>query len=195
MIHESAALPPADARTPLHTRTITYQGFRRDDGLWDFEATIDDRKQHGFTSYDGDPVPPGAPIHRMQVRLTVDDALVIRDVATAMAATPYPECQGAVPPMRRLIGARLGSGWRKALDDALGGDRGCTHVRETLLNIATVALQTVPLWRALQSGRDRPADWTGDKPPPFVGGCHGWRLDGPVVARHFPRFLRTPADE
>ena len=192
MIRPSAALPPAAARTPVHTRAITYQGFRRDDGLWDFEATIEDRKQHGFTSYDGEPVPPGTPIHRMLVRLTVDDDLVIRDVAAAMQATPYPECQGAAPPVRGLVGARLGRGWRKALDAALGGDRGCTHVREMLVNVATVALQTVPLWRAMQAGRDRPADWQGDQPPPFVGGCHGWRLDGTVVLRHFPRFHRPP---
>lgn len=194
MISDAAQLPDPAARQPVHLRTIAYEGFRREDGLWDFEATLEDRKRHAFSSFDGESVPPGTPVHRMCVRLTVDDALVIRDVATSMPATPYAECQGAVPPMRRLLGAQLGRGWRKALDDALGGEQGCTHMREMLANIATVALQTVPLWHALQAGRDRPANWMGDTPPPFIGGCHGWRLDGPVVARHFPRFLR-PASE
>lgn len=195
MSHPPPDLPVPASRTPVHTRRIAYLGYRRDDGLWDFEATIEDRKHHPFTSFEGNTVPPDKPYHRMLVRLTVDDTLRVRDVATALQVTPYVECQGAADPMHRLIGATLGRGWRKALNDALGGTQGCTHVRELLYNAATTALQTVPAWLAMQSGQDSPSQWRGSTPPPFVGGCHAWREDGTVVLRHFPQFHRpSPRD-
>ena len=29
--------------------------------------------------------------------------------------------------------------------------------------------------------------------PFFIGGCHSWRTDGPVVAAMFPQFATKPA--
>lgn len=181
-------LPAPAARTPVHTRRITYQGFRRDDGDWDFEARIEDTKQQAFTRFEGHRLAPDEHYHHMVVRLRVDDALTILAVDGAMRVTPYPECQGATPPLQELVGATLGRGWRRSVDAALGGTRGCTHVREMLYNLATVAIQTVPAWLAQQHGRAGADDWSGEAPPPFVGGCHAWRRDGAVVLRLFPRF-------
>ena len=31
------------------------------------------------------------------------------------------------------------------------------------------------------------------KRPFFIGGCHSWRTDGPVVAEMFPQFATKPA--
>jgi hypothetical protein len=31
------------------------------------------------------------------------------------------------------------------------------------------------------------------KRPFFIGGCHSWRTDGPVVADKFPQFATKPA--
>jgi hypothetical protein len=33
---------------------------------------------------------------------------------------------------------------------------------------------------------------TGQRPF-FIGGCHSWRTDGPVVAEMFPQFATKPA--
>ena len=41
-------LPEASKREHLHTRAITYQGFERDDGLWDIEAHMTDTKTYEF---------------------------------------------------------------------------------------------------------------------------------------------------
>ena len=44
-------LPEAEAREPLHTRSISYQGYRREDGLWDIEAHMTDVKSYSFQNH------------------------------------------------------------------------------------------------------------------------------------------------
>ena len=36
------------SRTPIHKRFITTQVYERDDGLWDLEATLIDKKDYDF---------------------------------------------------------------------------------------------------------------------------------------------------
>ena len=43
-------------------------------------------------------------------------------------------------------------------------------------------------------GRDSLEDQQNSgKRPFFIGGCHSWRTDGPVVATMFPQFATRPA--
>ena len=49
--------------------------------------------------------------------------------------------------MQQMIGVTMGPGWRQAIERALGGVRGCTHLRELLFNMATAAYQTIPAYR------------------------------------------------
>jgi hypothetical protein len=43
-------------------------------------------------------------------------------------------------------------------------------------------------------GRDTLEDQQNSgKRPFFIGGCHSWRTDGPVVAAMFPQFATKPA--
>ena len=37
-------------RSPLHTREITFQGYVREDGLWDIEGHLKDYKATPFTT-------------------------------------------------------------------------------------------------------------------------------------------------
>ncbi|HEY1231550.1 MAG TPA: DUF2889 domain-containing protein, partial [Ramlibacter sp.] len=67
-------LPEPAPRRHLHTRAVTYEGFLRDDGLWDIEGTMSDVKTYGFERSDGTDMPPGRPIHGMRIRLTVDES-------------------------------------------------------------------------------------------------------------------------
>jgi hypothetical protein len=43
-------LTTPQARTPLHTREISFNGYARDDGLWDIEGHLKDTKSHLFTT-------------------------------------------------------------------------------------------------------------------------------------------------
>lgn len=183
------ALPASSPRRPIHTRKISFESFLRDDGLWDIDAELVDTKSVPVRMHERGDLAPGEPIHHMRIRVTVDDAMTIRDVATAMNSSPFSECQGAVDPMRKLVGVTLGAGWRKAIDGAIGGVTGCTHLRELLFNVATAAFQTIPVHRAQQRiARGEGVD--PDAPPSYLGKCLSWNLEGPVVQRLMPMFYR-----
>ena len=184
--------PPALNRTPLHTRAVTYRGFSRSDGLWDIEGRLVDTKDYVFERYGRGPLQSGLPVHDMFITVTVDDALKIVDINTSMSATPFGECSSAADPMRRLIGATLGRGWRKAIEAAMGGEGGCTHLRELLFNMATAAIQTVPSYLDNQRRQQGVSPASLAAEPRYIGQCMSWRRDGPVVQRIYPQFFIAP---
>lgn len=183
------------ARRPLHTRTIVCEGFQRDDGLFDIEARILDTKSYRYTEpYRGERE-PGSSVHDMWVRLTLDETMVVRAIEVSMPATPYPTCQGARPQFQQLVGATVGGGWRKAVQEAVGSVRGCTHVRELLFPMATVAFQTIGGWRSKSDDGPRVQPMQRAGRPYFIDGCTAWAADGEVVARLYPEFARPgPGD-
>jgi len=178
----------------MHTRSIRCEGFEREDGLWDIEARIVDTKTYAYDEPFRGRREAGEPVHDMAVRLTLDAQMVVRDIAVDMRSTPYAACQGAAPEFRSLIGRRIGPGWRSAVNEAVGGTRGCTHVRELLFPMATVAFQTMVGWRDDE-------DAAGDRGAPaerpyFLDGCKAWASDGEVVVQLYPQFAvrRSTAD-
>lgn len=176
-------------RTHLHTRAVTYRGFHREDGLWDIEGELTDTKAYTLERTERGVMPAGTPVHHMHIRVTVDDGMTIRAIETAMDSTPFNECQQGTPPMQQMVGATLGPGWRQAIELALGRTRGCTHLRELLFNLATAAYQTIPGYRE-QLRRATGAPKGDPKEPPYhVGKCIAWDVNGPVVARHYPKFV------
>lgn len=182
-------LPASHEREHIHTRSVVTRGYIRGDGLWDLDAEIHDSKTYTTRNADGLETQPGAGIHHMKVRLTLDESFKVVDAVSVMPCTPFPECKAAADPVRGLIGATVGRGWRKVIDEAMGGTRGCTHVREMVASMATVAFQTIPNYRTYQRrlrGEPRPV---GGKPGHQLGQCLGWDTDGPVVARIAPEFI------
>lgn len=178
-------------RTLLHTRKTEFHGYLRDDGLWDIEATILDVKETEWPSYEKGVLKPGDPVHNMLIRLTLDDELVVKAIELQMAEAPYGECQGAVPGIQKLVGARVSKGWRRAISDAIGGIDGCTHVRELLVNMGTAAFQTIAGEIRRSNGQTITfMQVAKDSPPPHMGQCISWDFDGPVVERHHPEFFR-----
>lgn len=174
-------LPAPQPRQPAHQRQVTFSGFRREDGLWDIEASLLDTKPQPFTVPGERTWSPHEPIHQMSIRLTVDSALVIQDVQVVMDSFPHDECPQAMPPMHELIGARLGAGWRRKIEDTLGGTKGCAHLRELLFNMATAAFQTVA---GVFESNDP------NVPPPNLDRCLAWRTDSDLVSRRYPMFFK-----
>ncbi|MFT3718680.1 DUF2889 domain-containing protein [Pseudorhodoferax sp.] len=182
-------LPPPAPRTHAHLRRVEYRGYHRDDGLWDIEGHLRDTKNYEQTMPGRGVLPKGEPVHDMHVRVTIDDAMKIVDIHAAMPGTPFEECPRAEAPVRRLIGATLGRGWRRALDEAIGGTRGCTHLRELLFGAATAAFQTMGSYREhLRQQRGEP-ETVRLTPPFYMGQCMSWDFDGPVIARVAPQFI------
>ena len=189
-------LPPPAARRQMHTRTIHCEGFVRDDGLWDIEARMVDNKAYVFNETVRGRRDPGDTVHDMSVRLTMDDTLTVREIAVSMDSTPYRSCSEAAARFQGLVGLQVGPGWRNGVNKCVGSTRGCTHVRELLFPMATVAFQTVFGWPEAEPPHDAPGlperSVPPDVKPPFIDGCHAWASDGAVVAELFPKFSTRP---
>jgi len=181
-------LNPPSERKSLHNRDVSYRGYARADGLFDLEGELLDTKHYGYMSHEG-PRPAGQAIHRMRVRVTVDDALRIQAIQTSMDNAPFGECGEADKHMQRMVGVTLGPGWRKAIDSAIGGSQGCTHMRELLFNLATLAFQTIPHYQEHLRHEAGLPRVEGDQPPFYMGKCMSWDFDGPVIARVAPQFI------
>ncbi len=182
-------LPPPAPRSDAHLRQVSYRGYPRDDGLWDIEGELRDTKAYDQPMHGRGRLPAGEPVHHMLVRLTIDDAMKVVDAAVSMEHTPFDECQHAAPPVHKLVGATMGLGWRRALNDAMGGTRGCTHLRELLFGAATAAFQTMGSYREYRRRRDGEPRVPSTEPPFYMGQCMSWDFNGPVVARVAPQFI------
>ncbi len=190
---------PAPDRELLHLRDIALRGWRRADGLFEIEAQLTDTKAYAFENDDRGPMPPGTPLHGMAIRLTVDEEMVIRACEASSDHTPYAVCPQAAPNFARLAGLRIGPGFSRAVAERVGGTQGCTHLREMLAQMATVAYQTLYPYRAAKERAEaarRAA--AGEVPartkPALVGTCIAYAPDSPVTLARWP-WLKEAAGE
>jgi hypothetical protein len=171
-------------RTRLHERALTYEGFAREDGLYDIEGRLVDTKDHDYSLLSG-VRPRGLPVHDMLVRVTIDRKFGIHAIEVRTDWMPYPgDCNRIEDAYRKLVGANLMDGFRKALFDALGGVRGCTHLTEMLAYLPTAAVQT---FASLQKEDD------GVRKPYQLDRCHALETSAPAVRRYYPKWRRGAA--
>ena len=200
-------LSPPAPRKPLHRRTIDMVGYHRDDGLYDIEAHLVDTKTYAFDNQDRGTIEVGEPLHGMLARMTIDDDMLIIAFEAATDFSPYAICPQAAPNFARLAGIRIGRGFIRAANERIGGVHGCTHLRELLGQMGTVAFQTM---YSIRQKRDTapnavstpavPASTSGSTPasvpaprPPMLGTCLAYAPESPVVQRHWPGFYTGPA--
>jgi hypothetical protein len=179
-------------RTPLHTRTITLEGFSRDDGLFDVDARLTDVKHYRMHNWPGGALEAGEAMHDMVVTMTVDTAGTIRELKARADAHPHTVCQSGASNFSRLVGLSIRKGFTKAVAERLGPQDTCTHIREMLQQMATVAFQSM-----------REARHTGDRAsaapkPVLLNTCRAWASDGDWVKVRFPAYYtgadKPPAD-
>jgi hypothetical protein len=174
------------ARETLHTRRIVLNGYRRADGLYDIEAQLTDTKTYGFANEDRGVIDAGEPLHGMSMRMTVDEDMMIMGFEAATDYSPYTICPQVTPNFARLVGLRIGRGFLRAAAERVGGVHGCTHLRELLQQMATVAFQT--LYPVLTK-RSKP----GSSPEPgLLNTCYAYSADSSVVQRRWPEHYTGP---
>lgn len=177
-------LSKAAPRAHLHTREIVCRGYRRDDGFWDIEGGIVDRKTYAFDNHDRGGISAGEPLHHMLVRVTLDDELEVKACEVATEAGPYGLCGDIAPDYGQLRGLRIGPGWRRGVLSKVGGTGGCTHITDLLVGpVAVTAFQTI--YPARQKRDDQQG---GKRRPGIIDTCHALARSSPVVARQWPDF-------
>ncbi len=181
-------LPDGSPRKHVHTRAIDYRGYEREDGLWDIEAHMTDKKTYEFKNNWRGQISVGEPLHEMLLRLTIDNDFIIRNVVAVTDNSPFEMCPDITPAYKVLIGIRMGPGWRKAIRMKVGGIDGCTHITELLFPMATVAMQTI--WPSKSPRKKKSDSDTGksQKRPLVLNTCHAWSSDSPVVKESVPKY-------
>ena len=202
------ALSEPVKREPMHTRRIEVQGFLREDGLLDVDARLVDTKPYTFANDESGEVPAGRPLHEMLVRMTVDDRLTIVACEAVTLHGPYAECGGGAKTMGVLVGLALKAGFIKAANERLRGALGCTHIREMLQQIATVAHQT--MWPVRERARARELAEAQRRDPTLVvratpgeddgsirllNTCFAYSSRGAVVRQRWPHLYEGASTE
>lgn len=131
------------ARHKNHQRTITLNGYVREDGLFDIEAELKDTKAYSFPSRAHGEIKQGEALHHMHVRVTVCENFEVKAAEAVTYAGPYHECPQGAKAIENLVGKTIQPGWKKIVQRAMGGQQGCTHITELMGPVATIAFQTI----------------------------------------------------
>jgi hypothetical protein len=185
---EPMPLPSAAPRRELHHRAIECRGYAREDGLYDVEARLTDRRHFELRRKTGDVSPAGSVVHDMWLRLTVGSDLVIHDVIAATDTAPYAACPNGAVMMRKLVGERIGRGFTKRTRELLGGALGCTHLVELLGPAATTAYQTL-----VEKRMSSPDVLDARGRPVKLDSCLAYAADGDIARQLWPQ-LATPRE-
>jgi Protein of unknown function (DUF2889) len=182
-----------ERRRLMHRRSIECDGYLRSDGQWEVEARLVDTKPFAQRDHYRGELKPGEPVHDIGLRLVVDDSMTIREAEATMRSTPYPTCIEVEPILQRLVGERIGKGWREIVRNKIGRLETCTHLSELLGPAVTVLFQTMSYGKTPESGSSMDHQRRTTERPFFIGGCHSWQTDGPIVAEMFPQFSTKPS--
>lgn len=184
----SAAAP----RRLIHTRDIQLCGYLREDGQMEIEARMSDVKSYSMENHDRKTIAAGEPLHEMRIRMAIiPETMEITACEAAMDATPYAICPQIAPQMERLVGLKIGKGFLRAAAQRVGGVEGCTHLRELLQPVATVAYQTrYSLQVHAIDGKMRRGE--ADSGPGLLNSCYSYAETSQVVARLRQEAGRSP---
>jgi hypothetical protein len=184
-------LPASAPRTELHHRRIDMHGYRRDDGLYEIEGRVLDVKKTTVNNAGGKRWEAGQPMHDMWVRLVVDEDLLVHDIVAISDTTPYAVCREATAAMKAVVGERIAAGWTMMVKSRLGGAKGCTHLMELLIPLATAAFQTIAEVRL-----SRPDKLNAMGRPVKIDSCYAFAANREMVERRWPAYYTgAKADE
>jgi len=177
---------PTSPRMLKHRRAIQIDAYAREDGLWDIDAEISDVKTRDAALASG-LRPAGAPLHKLLLRVTIDTHFNVIAADAASDAVPYPGyCDTIGPAYAKLTGLNLMRGFRKSMQDVLGGVLGCTHITELAQLLPTAAIQAFA--GDVFDPHQQPGE-AGEEQKPFqLDNCHALRTDGLAVAKYYPRW-------
>lgn len=176
-------------RELIHRRQIQCDGYERADGLWDIEAHMTDVKTYDMDNrHRGGKIIAGDQLHDMWLRITIDEHYMVHNVEAVIDKSPYKACPSIVEQFKALEGHKIAAGFTRLTRELFSGTNGCTHLRELLGPIATVAFQTT------HKARHKKLKDTGAKPV-TLNTCHALADTGEVVKDFYPKFYKMPDTE
>ncbi|PTB19093.1 hypothetical protein C9I57_18745 [Trinickia symbiotica] len=176
------AFSTAVHRREIHHRSINMTVYARDDGLYDIEARLVDTKPFAFPLLArSEPLPAGAPLHDLSLRVTVNEDYVVKSIEASSDETPFDICTEAESTLSPLVGERIGAGWSSMVKQKLQGSSTCTHLRELLIPIGTAAIQGVNGLR-----REGHVSVDASQTNVKLDSCYAFARDRKVVRLYWP---------
>lgn len=187
MTNPAQPTPAPLTREELHHRQLDLRFYHLSNGHYEVTGRVIDTKTYPFRlQLATEDLPAGSPVHDIEVRLVVDEALTVQDASAQMRATPFGICRGAQQTLTPLIGLKIAAGWNKKVRDLLGGTSSCTHIMELLGPMATTVLQGVAPKRIAEI--DLPENEAMRKAK--VNSCFAYSEEREVVARLWPHLAK-----
>jgi hypothetical protein len=180
-------LPTSMEREEVHCRRIELRGYRRADALYEIDAHLVDTRSLPMDLEGGKSLEPGEALHDMSIRLVIDQGLHVIDVVASTDAAPFDICPAATATLQSIRGLQIGPGWTQAIRERLSGKNGCTHLRELLGPLATVAFQS--LFQVRRSAPE-PLDPAGK--PRKIDSCFAYASNRELVLHRWPNFYDGP---
>ncbi len=180
-------LSTSDTRREIHHRAINLKAYAREDGLYDVEAHLQDRKPFAFDRIlSSDSTVAGQPLHDLWLRITVDSEYVLRKIEASSDITPFGVCKEAESTLAVLLGTRIARGWSSLVKERLKGSASCTHLVEMLIPMGTTALQGI---RGLDVKKSH-AEVDAAGLPLKINSCYAFGQGREVVMKIWPQHSR-----
>ena len=172
---------PADPHAGLLYDRALRTRVRLDGDELEIAATVeDDTYSHGGFQR----------VHDMTLVLRVRRSdREITSVRADMEEHPHPQCPLVEATMQRLVGVRIARGFTRAVNERVGGTRGCNHLATLALQAGTVAALSFAAEMAaedpglVQLGYDDFFGTVRDRHPAVEGSCQVWAPEGVLVRR------------
>jgi len=177
-------------REHVHTRQIVCKGYRRRDGWWEIEGSVNDQKGEAVAFRSKPALPAGGTMHELSLKLVIDNDYTIHAAQARTTTAPWADCGETDPAYRKLIGLRIGPGFSQQVRERLGGTLGCTHLNDLLGQLANTYMQSSwpdrmkRLWKIDAD----PRRWPDLTALQFVGQCHAWREGGETLLQEYPEL-------
>jgi len=177
-------------REQVHTRQIICKAFRRRDGWWEIEGSVNDEKAEDVVFRSRPTLRAGETMHLLSLKLVIDNDYTIHAADARTTTAPWPACGETDAAYRKLVGLRIGPGFSQQVREHLGGSLGCTHLTDLLGQLANTYMQAS--WpdrmRRLWTLDADPRRWPDLSALQFVGQCHAWREDGEALQLEYPEL-------
>lgn len=170
-------------KTQIHKRSISVETYEIEEDTLLVEGELrDDRIFPSFVYSVGKFMEPGI-IHNITVRITVSlPQLLIENAEADMPHVPSDVCREVKSRVNELVGLRIKHGFTQKTLDIMGGIKGCIHMTNLILAIASAAVQGQ--WAYYSRRRDKsPVRLPEFDPSLVINSCWLWREDGDNIKR------------
>lgn len=178
-----------EKRDLIYRRSITVDTYEVGENEIIVEGRLRDERFFPFVIYSANITRDGGVIHDIVVSMSISlPDLRIKHIESQMPTVPLEGCHEIKDAVKRLEDLSIKQGFTSEVKHKLGKTRGCLHMVNLVLSMASAAVQG--MWAYYTRKRED----AGTRFPKTLDGslmfdsCWMWRKEGPIAQRFRERF-------